>query len=174
MAQIKKVLIANRGEIAVRIIRACREFGSQSVAVYSDIDRMAPHVRMANEAYRIGPAPAVESYLQIGRLIDAAKKSGCDAVHPGYGFLAENEDAAAEFESAGIIWVGPPAAAIRLMGDKHGPQRRRRGFRWFRASAKPTACPTRSSSLRRQRWAFLCSLKLRLEEEAKACAWSPH
>ena len=118
MAQIKKVLIANRGEIAVRIIRACREFGSQSVAVYSDIDRMAPHVRMANEAYRIGPAPAVESYLQIGRLIDAAKKSGCDAVHPGYGFLAENEDAAAEFESAGIIWVGPPAAAIRLMGDK--------------------------------------------------------
>ena len=118
MAQIKKVLIANRGEIAVRIIRACREFGSQSVAVYSDIDRMAPHVRMANEAYRIGPAPAVDSYLQIGRLIDVAKKSGCDAVHPGYGFLAENEDAAAEFESAGIIWVGPPASAIRLMGDK--------------------------------------------------------
>ena len=118
MGRIKKVLIANRGEIAVRIIRACREFGCQPVAVYSQADRMAPHVRMADEAYLIGPPPAVESYLAVDRLIDVAKKSGCDAVHPGYGFLAENADAAQRFMDAGINWIGPPPAAIRLMGDK--------------------------------------------------------
>ena len=118
MPRIQKVLIANRGEIAVRIIRACREFGCASVAVYSEADRMAPHVRMADEAYPIGPAPASESYLRIGALIDVARRAGCDAVHPGYGFLAENEEAAEEFARAGIVWVGPPPSAIRLMGDK--------------------------------------------------------
>ncbi|AHF91234.1 acetyl-CoA carboxylase [Opitutaceae bacterium TAV5] len=114
----KKVLIANRGEIAVRIIRACREFGCASVAVYSEADRMAPHVRMADEAYLLGPAPAVESYLRVDKLIDIAKKSGCDAVHPGYGFIAENEEAATQFIDAGIAWIGPSPSAIRLMGDK--------------------------------------------------------
>lgn len=118
MSALKKVLIANRGEIAVRIVRACREIGCQCVAVYSEADRMAPHVRMADEAYLIGPPPAFESYLRVDRLVEVAKKSGCDSVHPGYGFLAENADAADTFIQAGIIWIGPPPAAIRLMGDK--------------------------------------------------------
>jgi len=118
MSPIRKVLIANRGEIACRIVRACNEFGWSSVAVYSEADRNQPHVRMADEAWPIGPAPARESYLNLAALIDVAKRSGADAVHPGYGFLAENADAAAAFEEAGVIWIGPPVEAIRLMGDK--------------------------------------------------------
>ena len=113
------MLVANRGEIAVRVIRACRELGGiNTVAVYSDADREALHVRYANEAYRIGPPSPRESYLDIERLIDVAKRSGADAVHPGYGFLSERADFAQAVTDAGLIWIGPPPQAIRDMGDK--------------------------------------------------------
>jgi acetyl-CoA carboxylase biotin carboxylase subunit len=114
----KKVLVANRGEIAVRVIRTLREMGIGAVSVYSDVDRAALHVRMADEAYGIGPAAAAESYLRIDRVIDAAKKAGCDAIHPGYGFLSENAEFAEACEKAGITFVGPPASAMRQMGGK--------------------------------------------------------
>ncbi|MCG8603947.1 acetyl-CoA carboxylase biotin carboxylase subunit [bacterium] len=115
---IKKILIANRGEIAVRIMRACRELGIASVAVYSEVDRLALHVRMADEAYGIGPAPSQESYLVQERLLKAAKSSGADAVHPGYGFLAENPEFAQRVNDAGLIFIGPPPKSMRVMGDK--------------------------------------------------------
>jgi len=114
----RKVLIANRGEIAVRVIRACQERGQRTVAVYSDADRAALHVRYADQAYRIGPPPARESYLNIPAVIEAALASGAEAVHPGYGFLSENEEFAAAVQDVGLAWVGPPPAAIRAMGDK--------------------------------------------------------
>ncbi|MDH3674188.1 MAG: acetyl-CoA carboxylase biotin carboxylase subunit [Anaerolineae bacterium] len=115
---LKKILVANRGEIAVRIIRACQELGYEAVAIYSDADRMAPHVRMAQEAYNIGPPPAVDSYLRADKIIDIARQCGVDGIHPGYGFLAENADFAEAVCEAGLTWIGPPPDAIRLMGDK--------------------------------------------------------
>jgi acetyl-CoA carboxylase biotin carboxylase subunit len=113
-----KILIANRGEIAVRVIRACREMGIQTVAIYSDVDRDALHVRMADEAYHCGPPPARESYLVAERVLEIAKRAGADAVHPGYGFLAENGDFADQCVAAGVGFVGPSGEVMRQMGDK--------------------------------------------------------
>ncbi len=112
------LLVANRGEIAVRIIRTAKEMGLRTIAVYSELDRDALHTRLADEAWNIGGAPASESYLAAERIIEAARESGADAVHPGYGFLAENASFARMATGAGLTWVGPPASAIELMGDK--------------------------------------------------------
>src|SRR5580700_1190320 len=114
----RKVLIANRGEIAVRVIRTLREMQIASVAVFSDADRTSLHVRMADEAEWVGPSPSAESYLRIDRILDAARKHGAEAIHPGYGFLSENADFAAACESAGIVFIGPSAESIRQMGSK--------------------------------------------------------
>ena len=115
---IKKLLIANRGEIAMRVLRAARELGISSVAVYSDADRRALHVLHADEAYRLGPAPASESYLRGDLILEIAKQCGADAIHPGYGFLSENANFAESCEQAGIIFVGPSASAMRQLGSK--------------------------------------------------------
>jgi acetyl-CoA carboxylase, biotin carboxylase subunit len=121
---LKRVLIANRGEIALRIVRACHEEGLEAVAVYSSADRSSPHVRAADHAVAIGPATPSQSYLDIARLVEAAVSSGADAVHPGYGFLAERAPFAEAVERAGLAWVGPPPQAIRAMGDKTEARRR--------------------------------------------------
>lgn len=118
VAMFTKVLIANRGEIACRVIATCRRLGIATVAVYSDADRNARHVRLADEAIRIGPAAARESYLRGDALLDAARATGAQAIHPGYGFLSENADFADACTAAGITFIGPPASAIRAMGDK--------------------------------------------------------
>jgi acetyl-CoA carboxylase biotin carboxylase subunit len=113
-----KILIANRGEIALRVIRACHELGVRAVAVYSDADARAPHVRAADEAVHIGPAPSAESYLRGERIIDAARQTGAEAIHPGYGFLSEREWFARAVREAGLVFIGPPAEAIAAMGSK--------------------------------------------------------
>jgi acetyl-CoA carboxylase biotin carboxylase subunit len=115
---LQKILIANRGEIAVRVIKACREMGITSVAVYSDADRASLHVQLADEAVAIGPPPAIESYLNMERIIRAAHETGAEAIHPGYGFLAENSDFARLCEKEGVIFIGPNSVALELVGDK--------------------------------------------------------
>src|SRR6185295_2906426 len=115
--------IANRGEIACRVMRTAKRMGIRSVAVYSDADRTSLHVRQADESHRLGPPPAAESYLNIAAILAAAKKSGAEAIHPGYGFLSENEDFAAACKTAGVVFIGPTPAAIAAMGDKSAAKR---------------------------------------------------
>jgi len=117
-AVFNKILVANRGEIAVRVIRACQEMGIRSVAVFSEADRVSPHVLLAGEAISVGPAPASESYLRAEAIIDAARSTGAEAVHPGYGFMAESPEFARQVKEAGLVFIGPPPEAIREMGDK--------------------------------------------------------
>src|SRR3970040_1929137 len=114
----KKVLVANRGEIALRVIRACKELDIETVAIYSEAERESLHVRFADDDVCIGPAPARESYLRISRIIAAAEITGADAIHPGYGFLAENAEFAETCAASNITFIGPTAAEIRVMGDK--------------------------------------------------------
>src|ERR1041384_8674420 len=121
---ITRVLVAYRGEIALRIIRACHEEALEAVAVYSEPDRLAPHGRAADMAVPIGPAPAPQSYLSIPKLIGAARTTGCQAIHPGYGFLSERAEFAQAVGDAGFIFVGPPPEAIRALGDKTEARRR--------------------------------------------------
>src|SRR3989449_9938709 len=124
MAPFRRVLVATRGEVALRVIRACHEEGLEAVAVYSDADRLSPHVRAAHVAVPIGAAPAAESYLDIAKLIEAARTTECQAIHPGYGFLSERAPFAEAVTQAGLTFVGPPATAIQAMGDKTEARRR--------------------------------------------------
>jgi acetyl-CoA carboxylase biotin carboxylase subunit len=118
-----KILIANRGEIAIRVIRACRELGIANVAIFSEADRSSLHVRYADEAYCVGPPPSTQSYLNMDAILDVTRRAGAEAIHPGYGFLAENAEFAGRCEAAGIVFIGPPSSAIRAMGSKTSARR---------------------------------------------------
>ena len=131
----KKILIANRGEIALRVMRTCRELGIATVAVYSDVDRNAFHVRYADEAYLLGPGPPRESYLSIKKVVQIARKSKADAIHPGYGFLSENAEFAEACRKAGKAFIGPTPEAMRLLGDKVSARRRLSESRALREKA---------------------------------------
>ena len=115
---LKKILIANRGEIACRVITTCKKMGIRTVAIYSDADRLAKHVSMADEAYNVGPAPTAESYLRIDRILEVIAESGADGVHPGYGFLSENAEFSRRLADAGVTFIGPDEKAVAAMGDK--------------------------------------------------------
>ncbi|MBM4368157.1 MAG: acetyl-CoA carboxylase biotin carboxylase subunit [Deltaproteobacteria bacterium] len=147
-----KVLVANRGEIAVRVIRACHELGCRTVAVYSDVDRLALHVRNAGEAYNIGPAPSAESYLCGEKIIEVARRSGAEAIHPGYGFLSENARFAQAVLDAGLVWIGPPPAAIDAMGSKTGARQRMiaAGVPVVPGTAEPIATAEEAQSIARR------------------------
>ncbi len=125
----KKILVANRGEIALRVMRTARKMGIQTVALYSDADRNAPHVRFADESAHIGPAPSAQSYLRGDKIIEVAKSLGVDGIHPGYGFLSENAGFAEAVEAAGITFIGPSAYSIEVMGSKARRQRSRKKIR---------------------------------------------
>jgi len=135
---LESVLIANRGEIARRVIRACRALGVRSIAVYSEADAGWPHVTDADEAVLIGPAPARESYLDGQRILTAARERGAQAIHPGYGFLSENWRFAKACEDAGLVWIGPPWRVIQQMGDKVGARREMQRAGWPERSAIPS------------------------------------
>src|SRR2546430_3274218 len=124
MTDIKRVLVANRGEIALRIIRACHEEGMEAVAVYSDVDRLSPHVRAADAAIALGLAPAPQSYLDAAKLLAAARDAGCQALHPGYEFLSERAPFAEAVTEAGLVFVGPSGAAVRGLGGQTEGRRR--------------------------------------------------
>src|SRR5271170_4663461 len=120
MPKIKKLLVANRGEIALRVMRSAKEMGIKTVAVFSEADRAALHVRFADEAVCIGPPPSSQSYLVMEKIINAAKETDADAIHPGYGFLSENEEFARKVKEAGLIFIGPSAESMEIMGSKLG------------------------------------------------------
>ncbi len=128
---LKKILIANRGEIAVRIIKACQEMSILSVAVYSEADRASLHVQLADEAVCIGPPPAIDSYLDMNRIIQTARETGAEAIHPGYGFLSENAEFARRCEKENIVFIGPNSKALALVGDKVRPARQWRRLEWL-------------------------------------------